>query len=337
MEQYLTNISRKRDIVSAGRELLKNPRFWYGAALLAASIFLLAYATLPPREFLSSTAVRIEEGMSLADISEALKQHNVIRSETLFEFLVIASGGEKRVMAGSYFFTEPISVFSAAYRLTHGMFGMTAVRVTFPEGISVWEMSDILFHKLSNFDTGRFAMLASSKEGYLFPDTYFFLPNASPDDVVKLMTENFNRKIAMIKETIAAFGISVHDAVIMASILEKEAATSEDRRIISGILWKRISIEMPLQVDAAFLYVNGKTTKNLRIDDLKIDSPYNTYRYKGLPKGPIGNPGLEALEDAASPQSSPYLYYLSDDEGTIYYAKNFEEHKKNKGMYLGNI
>ena len=110
--------------------------------------------------------------------------------------------------------------------------------------------------------------------------------------------------------------------------------TDKDHKIISGILWKRIGMNMPLQVDAPFLYILGKTSAELTLADLKKDSPYNTYVNRGLPIGPIGNPGFSALRAAVFPASSPYLYYLSDNEGIMHYAKTFEEHKANKEKYL---
>ncbi len=238
------------------------------------------------------------------------------------------------MQAGDYFFTEPLSSETIASRFTHGEFGLTPIRVTIPEGSAVVDIATLFKKNLWDFNDTVFITHARGKEGYLFPDTYFFPPNISSDDVIKILNENFNKKIEGIKEEIKNFGKPVREIIIMASILEREAMTPEDRRIVSGILWKRIRIGMPLQVDSAFLYVNGETTKGLSTDDLKIDSPYNTYRYKGLPKGPIGNPGLDAIMAAIEPQSSPYLYYLSDNKGVMHYSKTFEEHKKNKMKYL---
>jgi UPF0755 protein len=120
----------------------------------------------------------------------------------------------------------------------------------------------------------------------------------------------------------------------MASILEAEARTTETRKIISGILWKRMEIGMPLQVDAPFQYIIGKNTFQLTTNDLKFDSPYNTYKYKGLPPGPIGNPGLDAISATVNPIKTNYLYYLSDVRGNMHYAKTFAEHVINKEKYL---
>jgi UPF0755 protein len=148
-----------------------------------------------------------------------------------------------------------------------------------------------------------------------------------------MMNKVFLQKI----ETISGLATSTHslkDSIIMASILENEARTTESRKIIAGILWKRLYLGMPLQVDSTFSYINGKNTYDLTLDDLKINSPYNTYLYKGLPPGPISNPGLDAINDAIYPTKTPYLYFLSSKSGDMYYAKTFEEHKRNKELYL---
>ena len=166
--------------------------------------------------------------------------------------------------------------------------------------------------KLANFNKDKFLLEAKDKEGYLFPDTYFFLNNANETDVIKSMSDNFEKKINPLLSEIISSGKTEKEIIIMASIIEREAKGEIDRDVISGILWKRISIGMPLQVDAA----------------------PETYKVKGLPKSPICNPGLEAIKASIHPQSSPYLYYLHDKDGNIHYARTFAEHKKNKLKYL---
>ena len=136
------------------------------------------------------------------------------------------------------------------------------------------------------------------------------------------MRDNFKKKAGDVSK----------DIVIMASLIEKEVPDSDDRKIVSGILWKRLDIGMPLQVDAVFPYLTGR--REILSDDLKIDSPYNTYLYKGLPPGPIANPGLDAIEAARNPKSSSYFYYLSGKDGKTHFAKTFAEHLKNKEKYL---
>ncbi|MCX6701950.1 MAG: endolytic transglycosylase MltG [Candidatus Zambryskibacteria bacterium] len=178
----------------------------------------------------------------------------------------------------------------------------------------------------------QFLTLAKSNEGYLFPDTYFISKTAKSMDVINMMKENFEVKI----NSVSGIATSTHklkDIIIMASILEGEALP-KDRNIVAGILWKRLEMGMPLQVDSTFAYINGKNTYELTLDDLKIDSPYNTYKYRGLPPGPISNPGLEAIISAINPIKTKYLYFLTEKDGTIHYAKTFEEHKRNKELYL---
>lgn len=142
--------------------------------------------------------------------------------------------------------------------------------------------------------------------------------------MIEKLTDNFYQKT----------GSTSPEIIIMASLLEKEAKTEQDRKIISGILWKRLDVGMPLQVDASLNYINGKTSAEMTQKDLNQDSPYNTYKYKGLPLTPICNPGLDAISVALNPISSPYWYYLSDKNGIIHFAKTFEEHKENKFKYL---
>lgn len=131
-------------------------------------------------------------------------------------------------------------------------------------------------------------------------------------------------------------GRSLEDIIVMASILEGEAKTREDMEIVSGILWKRIEIGMPLQVDTSFVYILGKATEDLTLSDLEVKSPYNTYLYKGLPPGPISNPGLDSIRAAVNPTTTPYLYFLTGNDGKMYYARTFDEHVKNKQKYLNN-
>ena len=148
------------------------------------------------------------------------------------------------------------------------------------------------------------------------------------------MIGNFGERIKILEEDIKKFGKSESDVIKMASILENEARLYESRQIVAGILWKRISLKIALQVDAAFKYINGKTTEDLTLDDLKINSPYNTYNRLGLPPTPISNPGLLAIKAAVNPIKTQYLYFLSDKSGNMHYAITLEEHAENKWKYL---
>ena len=257
----------------------------------------------------------------------------VIKSPVVFRSTVIILGGEKSVIAGNYLLDKTLGPVDLAYRLTKGDFHLDIMRVTIPEGWNTFEIAEYLSKNLLEFDTERFVKLAQEKEGYLFPDTYFISPAIKPEDLIEKMSINFNEKIPNISG-ISTTTYKFEDVIIMASILEREARTMESRRIIAGILWKRLKIGMPLQVDSSFLYINGKGTFELTLDDLKTDSPHNTYKYKGLPVGPIGNPGEDSIFAAIHPIETKYLYFLTGHDGKMYYGKTFEEHKKNKAKYL---
>lgn len=207
------------------------------------------------------------------------------------------------------------------------------VAVTIPEGFTLVQMGEV-FQKNNLFTVGEFLVAAEGLEGYLFPDTYKFYETAFPRSVIEKMQNNFKEKTKEFLPEIFRQKKSLSDIITIASIIEKEVHESEDRKIVSGILWKRIERGIGLQVDASLTYILGKTSAELTVEDLKIDSPYNTYKYKGLPKWPISNPGKEAIESAVYPQTSPYLFYLSDSNGVTRYAKDFEEHKINKFKYL---
>lgn len=299
-------------------------------------VCLFSYFALfkAPYDFPSNKLVKIEEGMPLAKISEHLKNLSVIRSELFFEALVTLLAGDSGAISGEYFFAKPISSFAVAKKIVNGEYGLTPIKITVPEGSTIYDIARLFDDRFQDFDSVEFLEIVADKEGYLFPDTYLFLPNVKAEQVAREMQNNFKKKIGEIKEEIVSFGRPLKDIIIMASILEKEARTTDTRRMISGILWNRIKIDMPLQVDAVFPYINGKNTYTLTLEDLKIDSPYNTYKYKGLPVGPISNPGLDSILAAVNPKKTDNLYYLSDRNGNMYYAEDFDTHKKNKRLYL---
>lgn len=236
--------------------------------------------------------------------------------------------------AGDYLLAHKESPLTLAWRIIRGEFGMSPVKVTIFEGLNITEIGELLSKNLMTFDLEAFKEAAKNKEGYLFPDTYFFPPTAKPDEVIDRMEANFNEKIKSLEPDIEKSGKSLKEVIVMASILEGEARGLEAQKIVSGILWKRIAIGMPLQVDATFKYINGKDSFTLSYADLKEDSPYNTYTNKGLPPGPINNPGFDAIRAAVNPTKTDYLYFLTGNDGQMYYAKTFEQHKLNKSKYL---
>ncbi|KKS24420.1 MAG: Aminodeoxychorismate lyase [Candidatus Nomurabacteria bacterium GW2011_GWC2_41_8] len=276
--------------------------------------FILVYifTISAPKNFPKGVIFNIEQGASLRSVSFNLKKTNIIRSRILFEAFVIIYGGDKHVISADYLFENKIPVFEAARRISRGERHLAPVKITIPEGFTTEDIASACISKLPYFDKEKFLLSAKGSEGYLFPDTYFFFTTADERDVIKSLTDNFQKKVSFLDKDIIQNGKSREDIIIMASIIEREAKGDIDRGVISGILWKRIKIGMPLQADAA----------------------PGTYKTKGLPKSPISNPGLEAIKAAIYPQNSPYLYYLHDKNGIIHYAKNFTEHMKNISKYL---
>lgn len=315
------------------------PRFWRYIVglfilLVALAIFVYTKVIPAPKDFPADSIVLIEEGTTLKDAASMLKEKRIIRSPLLFQMSAIVYGGEKNIIDGYYGFKTPIPVYEVARRVVRGDRQLPQTKITIPEGLSLKQMADVYDAKLEQFDKEKFLTLTKGKEGYLFPDTYFFFPFENEENVIEKMSAVFDKKIASVQNDIDASGRSLKDIIIMASIIEKESSGNGDREIISGILWKRIAKGIRLQVDATFLYINGKESKELTVKDLDINSPYNTYRNEGLPPGPIVSPGLASIKAALHPEDSPYLFYLHDPTGQVHFAKTFDEHKKNIAAYL---
>lgn len=331
--------------------------------LLAAIIFFL-----PPFTFPRDAVFEIEKGKGLGAVARDLEDHRVIRSSYFFIFLSTVFGKEGNIKAGLYYFERPLSMIDIFFRLTNGNYAVSPFRATIKEGATIYGIGlffeDKGFFRAEDFwkatgldpnhygsagasylplqiDYSRKTALLSFKpaqaglEGFLFPDTYFFPPSVTPQGVIHAMLENFDRKITPeLRDAINVQKKSFYDILIMASIIEREMSNGEDGRVISGILWKRIENQYPLQVDAALSYITGRGSYDLTVDDLEIDSPFNIYKRIGLPPAPISNPGLEAMKAAIFPQATEYWYYLHDADGKTYYAKTFKEHKVNKEKYL---
>lgn len=282
---------------------------------LGVVAFLFLFFVSPPSPY-PEVILKVEPGQSVQSVARELKESGVVRSPRAFSVFARLFGG---VQAGWYGLAEPETVISLALRFARGDTELDALTVVIPEGSTVREISTRLGVELPR-----------SEEGYLFPDTYAFLPGTSPEVIVERMRARYEEQVGPLRDAIRASGRGEEEIVIMASILEKEARLTETRRIVAGILWKRLDMGMPLQVDAVFGYIHDTETYNPTFKDLEVDSPYNTYKYRGLPPGPINNPGVDALKAALNPTKSPYLYYLTGKDGTMHYARTFDEHVANR-------
>ncbi len=303
-------------------------------AISAFFLYIFLVFFIPPLSFPDEQIISIPKGASLQETADSFKQKNVIRSSFWFSVLVRIMGGERSFSAGDYFFSHPYGIPKIAYMVTVGDFGLKPLKVRLQEGVSRVDMATKLAKRFRNFNSEKFLNLTKNKEGYLFPDTYYFLPNISEKKIADSLEKTFYKKIKIYQKDIENSGRSLKDIITMASLIEKEAYTSKSRRIISGILWERIKIGMPLQVDVTFDYINGKNTFELTQKDLDIDSLYNTYKYTGLPPGPIGSPSLDSIEAAIFPTKTDYLYFLADKKGNVHYSVTFKEHRGKKFLYL---
>lgn len=319
-----------------------------GFFILAVLAIFLFQVYFPANPFSSSTITYVvKKGAGDEEIAGDLKKMGIIRSSSFFQLYEIMSFRHSSLQAGKYNFSPRMSVYQIVKKLSIG--DIVRNKYTILEG---WDLEDIgkyleeknmctkdEFIKLAGNDhSAEFEFLKDKPkdvglEGYIFPDTYEIADGDTCQDFIGVALANFDKKLTSeLKAEISKQKKSIFDVVTMASMIEKEVKKIEDKKIVSGILWKRIAIGMPLQLDCTVNYVTGKSDASALIKDTKIDSPYNTYKYKGLPKGPISNPGVESLKAALYPTKTDYLYWLSD--GITHYSRTFEEHVENKRKYL---
>jgi UPF0755 protein len=316
-------------------EYLKRQNPWV-VAFVAAVFLVGSYQSLfaAPSTFPSGSVVTVARGTSAPSVADQFADAQVIRHPSLLLLALRMSGTSSRVQAGVYRFDKPQNVFVVAYRIVRGAYGLPPVRITFPEGVTVREVAAQIEDAFPGIRAADFLAEAQQYEGYLFPDTYLFPPSSDAASIVALMRENFNTKITTLSGEISASGRSLSDIVTMASLVEREARRSESKRMVAGILFNRLKIGMPLQVDAVFGYIFGRDTYSPSFADLKVDSPYNTYLHKGLPPGPIANPGLDSLQAVLNSTKTNYLYYITGKDNLMHYATTYAGHQDNRKKYL---
>ncbi len=274
--------------------------------------------------------VLIPKGASPYKISKILKDSEVITSQRIFLALVKYYGYSTKLQAGLYDFNTKDSLGTIINKIKNGE--SKNIKVTIPEGFSTKQIAKVLAeHNICNEQ--KFINLAQEQnmEGYLFPNTYFLLPQMSEQEVINVMNEEFNKFWTKEKEErLKEINKSKRDVIILASIVEKEAIADSERPIIAGVFLNRLSKGMRLESCSTVLYAMGINKERLSLEDLQFDSPYNTYRNKGLPPGPICNPGTKAIDAVLYPQVTDSLYFVSKGNGTHYFSSTFEQHVKNK-------
>lgn len=271
--------------------------------------------------------ILIKKGSSAEKIGELLEEKNLIKKARYFKRYIKNIGAEKKLLPGRFELKNSLTIPKITDILMDpkkaGSF------ITIPEGKDTAWIDDELAN-MNLIKKGKFLKIAKNFEGYLFPDTYFLdAGNFTPESLIKIMRENFQKKIAQEKIPPEKLG----QIIIIASLLEKEVKTEKDLGIVSEIIWKRLENGWFLNIDATLLY--GKKTNAITKKDLEELSPYNTYKNKGLPPGPIGNPGIKTIRAAANPKNSPYWFYLTKPEtGEVIYARTNDEQNSNRQKYL---
>ncbi|MBU0636721.1 endolytic transglycosylase MltG [Patescibacteria group bacterium] len=300
----------------------------------------------------------ITKGSSVKQISQNLVKTGLIKSDTFFNFYIWLKNKQADFKAGEYILKPNMDIKEVVNELTSDRALSKEKIITIIEG---WNINDIhnYFEKNNLFLDNNFSSLAKNKidnwkfkvtkpkflnqtsdladlEGFLFPDTYRIFQDATVEDAIIKMLNNFDNKLTLqMRQDIASQGKSIYQIITMASLVEKEVRTQEDMQIVSGIFWNRIKNNQALQSCATLAYILNEKKPQYSIEDTKINSPYNTYQNPGLPPGPIANPGLNSIKAAIYPKNTNYNYFLSRlDTGETVFSKNFEEHNRNKAKYL---
>ncbi len=301
------------------------------------------WALLPvnPSETENKTFV-IDQGEGIRPIALRLQKQGLIRDQIAFFILIKKLGLEKDIQAGSFKLAPNLSAEALAKKLT---LGTVDHWITIPEG---WRSEEVLeYLRNQTIDNGHWTIEEENKkwkmdEGKLFPDTYLVSKQATIDSIHQLMRATFDQKMVtkLRDDALPNTGLTFDQVMILASLVEREVRTDVNRAKVADVLLKRLKDGMALDVDASVQYAlskqkgDGWWKKELILEDLKIDSPYNTYKNPGLPPRPICNPGLSSIRAVVYHEANPYYFYITDKEGNIHYAKTLEEHNANIAKYL---
>lgn len=310
-----------------------------------------------PEEGVGAMEIVIEPGTSVKGIADQLLEQEIISSKFFFELYVAMSDQQMSLQAGSFSLVPGTSLRELVVDLTSAE--ASESQVTIPEGYTLEQIQEVVVEGLENVtekewvdvtgENGKLLMTSTklldsiptgqSLEGYLFPDTYRFRTDADAQTVVDTMVLTLERRLAeneivVPEDGILDNGMSMHDLITLASVVEREVQSVEDMAVVAGIFLNRMDIGMALQACSTVNYITGKNDPAVTLEDSQIDSPYNTYQNLGLPPGPIANPGMNAIMAVLDPQDTSYMYFLSTEEGETVYASTYDEHIANKYKYL---
>ncbi len=319
--------------------------------IVLISIFVFTQIGAVNKNNKKDVIIDIPSGSSVNAISDILYKDKLIKNKTLFKAVVKVSGKAPSIKAGKYLLNQSYTNNDIVNLLASGKIYNDGTKITIPEGSTSKEIVALLVkNKLGNKE--KYEELINnpkelyndveflkendviSLEGFLYPETYYFNEKLSEKEILLQMLYAFNNVYNdKFKEKQRKLDMSLEEVISLASIVEKEAVKDEDRPLISGVFYNRLKIDMPLQSDATIQYIFAERKKIVTYNDLKIDSPYNSYKNKGLPPTPIANPGIKSIEATLYPEESKYLYFVAKMDGGNRYSETYEEHLKNVKIY----
>ena len=295
----------------------------------------------------------IQSGESVQRIADNLEDEDLISKTDLFKFYVWKEKLAGKLQAGNYELSSAMSITGIVDLFIGGKIKSDEIKITIPEGFLNKEIDErlaennliknnefIKFDEDNNLDLSEYKFLEDKPEniglqGYYFPDTYIYYKDSTIENIVKKMLDNFDRKLSQdLREEIKNQNKSIFEIIILASIIEKEAGFAEDMGKVASVFQNRLDIGKALESDATINYITGSGRAQSTYDDLEIDSPYNTYKYPGLPPAPISNPGTEATKAAIYPEKTDYFYFLTNKDRETIFSKTYDEHLRNKNKYL---
>lgn len=334
----------------------KKNEFYRYAVLGLAGAFCLAFffaytllSPVSPKGGAREIVIEIPQQATAGLAGKILEEEGLVRSSFMFKLYARYKGMDSLIKAGQYKLSSALSTPQIVMELVNG--NLTVQSITIPEGWNTAQVADLLAEKNlvnrevfmdtvagGDFNYRFLADLPKDDkrlEGYLFPDTYHFNNGESDIEIIETMLKRFDREMAELDYAAQAErnGITLHEAVTIASLVEREARADEERPLIAGVIYNRLNISMPLQIDATIQYALGENKPEIYYKDLEVDSPYNTYQNYGLPPGPIAMPGRSSLLAAVNPADTDYFYYVAKPDGTHAFAATLAQHNVYKEMY----
>lgn len=322
-------------------------------ALILGSVFSIYFAVKINKPLTTSGEEKVfsvVSGQTSSEIVENLANADLISGTFFFKTYIYFKKTSDKIQAGNFLLSPRMSIREIAEVLTSGKVIDDSVKFTILEG---WQIKDIAksLAEAGIVNASKFGSEAGQEEGYLFPDTYFFSKTESVAGIIKKFRDNFDKKVdERLRREIDRQGKSLKDVIILASIIEREVGRnvkkgtklsaeelgklSEERRLVASVFYNRFKIGKPLESDATVTYLTGSKSNRATLAELKIDSPYNTYKYRDLPPGPIANPSLDSILAAIYPAESDYLYFITNEFGEAHFARYLEEHIQNRAKYL---